>query len=183
MNVVVIPEDYPNDRHMLRPVFDRLFKSIGRSAVSVTISSFRLRGISNALRSDNLAMVIALYPMADMFILCVDRDCNINRRDRLNQIEEEFGASFIAVNAWEEVETWLLSALDIPSDWRWADVRSECDVKERYFKPFAALRGLTDTAGGGRKILGEEASRRISAIRQKCPEDFDVLARRLENIG
>jgi hypothetical protein len=36
--------------------------------------------------------------------------------------------------------------------------------------------------GGGREILGEKASRRINAIRQKCPEDFDALARRLENL-
>ena len=28
--------------------------------------------------------------------------------------------------------------------------------------------------------LGEQAARRIEAIRQKCPEDFDALARRLE---
>ena len=33
---------------------------------------------------------------------------------------------------------------------------------------------------GGRQALGEEASHRLSAIRQKCPEDFDALARRLE---
>ena len=34
--------------------------------------------------------------------------------------------------------------------------------------------------GGGRRPLGEEAARRIDAIRRKCPEDFDALARRLE---
>ena len=44
----------------------------------------------------------------------------------------------------------------------------------------AARRGLVDTDGGGRRVLGAEASRRIRAIRQKCPEDFDSLARRLE---
>ncbi len=182
MNVVVIPEDYPNDRHILRPIFDRLFTAIGRANTSVIISSFRLRGVSNALRSETLARVIARYPMADLFILCVDRDCNVNRRDRLDQIEEEFGAMFMAVNAWEEIETWVLAGLDTPSDWRWTDVRSECDVKESYFIPLAHQRGLTRTAGRGRKILGEEASRNIRAIRQKCPEDFDALAWRLENL-
>ena len=28
--------------------------------------------------------------MDDLFILCVDRDCNENRRDRLDQLEKEF---------------------------------------------------------------------------------------------
>ena len=28
--------------------------------------------------------------------------------------------------------------------------------------------------------MGEEASRRIQAIRQKCREDFDALAQRIE---
>ena len=68
----------------------------------------------------------------------------------------------------------------MPGDWRWADVRADVDVKERYFEPLAAQRGLAGSEDGGRKILGEEASRRIPAIRRKCPEDSDALARRLE---
>ena len=55
-------------------------------------------------------------------------------------------------------------------------------VKETYFEPFAERRGLSESPGRGRKVLGEEASRRIAAIRQKCPEDFDALARRLEAV-
>ena len=43
-----------------------------------------------------------------------------------------------------------------------------------------AQRGLDGTTGGGRKALGDEASRKINTIRQKCPEDFESLAKRLE---
>ena len=85
---------------------------------------------------------------------------------------------FPAENAWEEIETWVLAALDLPSKWKWTDVRAEVDVKELYFEKLADMRGLLRISR--RKILGEEASRRIPAIRQKCPEDFDSLARRLE---
>ena len=56
---------------------------------------------------------------------------------------------------------------------RWSQVRAEVSVKERYFDVLARLRGVADGPGGGRKRLGEEASHRIGAIRQKCPEDFD----------
>ena len=120
--------------------------------------------------------------MHDVFILCVDRDCNLNRRNRLDQLEEKFGAHFVAVDAREELETWVLAGLDLPSRWDWSEVRSECDVKEAYFEPLADQLGVSDGLGGGREILGEMASRNVPAIRQKCPEDFDALARRLESL-
>ena len=47
-------------------------------------------------------------------------------------------------------------------------------------KPKTYQRGVSNLPGGGRKPLGEEAAQRITAIRQKCPDDFDHLARRLE---
>lgn len=47
-------------------------------------------------------------------------------------------------------------------------------------KPKTYQRGVSNLPGGGRKTLAEEAAQRITAIRQKCPDDFDHLARRLE---
>ena len=121
--------------------------------------------------------------MVDIFILCVDRDGDANRRQRLDQIEAEFSCiqTFFAENAWEELETWILAGLGLPGDWRWNDVRAEIRVKERYFRPLVTQRSLSDEPGGGRKTLAEGASHQIDAIRQKCAEDFDALAQRLEN--
>ena len=104
------------------------------------------------------------------------------RRQRLNEIEAEFGNTFFAENAWEEIETWVLAGLNLPTGWSWEDVRAERDVKEVYFELLAAERGLSDAPGGGRKTLGGEAARRIGVIRQKCPDDFDALAQRLEAV-
>ena len=122
--------------------------------------------------------------MTHVFILCIDRDGDVNRRQRLDSIEWEFGSGqiflFLAENAWEELETWVLAGLELPADWNWRTVRAEVHVKERYFEPLAARRNLSDAPGGGRKPLAEEASRSVRAIRQKCPEDFDALAMRLE---
>ena len=100
----------------------------------------------------------------------------------MDQIEDEFRNDriFLAENAWEEIETWALAGLNLPREWRWADVRAAVDVKERYFKVLAEERGVADGPGGGRKALGEEAARRIDAIRLKCPDDFDGLAQRIE---
>ncbi len=118
----------------------------------------------------------------ELFILCVDRDGDRQRRSKLDAIEKEFRqeSSFFAENAWEELETWVLAGLTLPKEWKWTEVRAEVSVKERYFDTLVARRGIADGPGGGRKVLGEEAARNIAAIRQKCPEDFDALARRLE---
>lgn len=122
--------------------------------------------------------------MTDIFILCVDRDGDVGRRVRLDEIESTFqdGAAFLAANAWEELETWVLAGLDLPVQWKWADVRAEINVKETYFEELVRRRGLVDDPGGGRRGLGDEAARRIPAIRAKCREDFDHLAVRLETI-
>ena len=120
--------------------------------------------------------------MAHVVVLCVDRDGNRGRHLRLREIERGFGTDrpFLAENAWEELETWVLAGLTLPVGWRWADVRAEVHVKERYFEPLARQLGVWNDRDGGRKELGPEAARRIDAIRRKCPEDFDRLARRLE---
>ena len=184
MKVMIIPEDFRNDQYILRPLFDRLFKRIGAASVEVLICQDPLLGgIGEALKLERLAEIVEQNQgRIDVFILCVDRDGVLGRRQRLDQIEAEFQGNcvFFAVNAWEEIETWVLAGLDLPGNWRWADVRAEVQVKERYFELLAARRGLDNTDDGGRKALGEEASRRIRAIRQKCPEDFDSLALRLE---
>ena len=135
------------------------------------------------MKSDRIREIVERYKgMMDIFILCVDRDGKEGRRQRLDQIEEEFGDGrvFLAANAWEELETWVLAGQDLPSHWNWKTVRAEVQVKERYFEPLVEQRNLSDKLGGGREPLAEEASRRIDAIRQKCPEDFDALAQRLE---
>ena len=184
MNIVVIPEDFRKDQYILKPLFTKLLQSIGVSVADVWICQDPLiGGIGEALKSERLTQIVERRRgWADIFILCVDRDGVAGRRQRLDQIETEFQGRciFVAENAWEEIETWVLAGLTLPREWRWADVRAEVDVKERYFEPLAAQRNLTQTIGGGRKILGEESSRNIRDIRRKCPEDFDALARRLE---
>ena len=181
MRVLLIPEDFRNDQYILKPIFERLCRDIGRSSLRVEVClDPLLGGVTEALKSDRLQEIVDQYPMIDIFILCVDRDGVVGRRQRLDQIEAEFGDAFIAENAWEEIETWVLAGLTLPTDLSWPAVRAEVHVKETYFEPFAAQRGLSDAPGGGRKELGEEAARKIDEIRQKCPEDFDSLALRLE---
>ena len=185
MNVLIIPEDFRKDQYILKPLFSRLFRDIGKPRVKVRICRDPLLGgVEEALKSERMSEVVRKHAgMTDIFVLCVDRDGDVNRRQRLDRIESEFEQEqvFLAENAWEELETWVLAGLEnLPAQWTWKDVRAEVQVKETYFEPLVVRRNLSDAPGGGRKFLGEEASHRIGAIRQKCPDDFDVLAKRLE---
>ena len=184
MNVLIIPEDFRKDQYLLKPLFSRLFRSIGKSRVRVSVCRDPLLGgFREALKSERIAEVVRRHRgMTDIFVLIIDRDGDTNRRQSLDRLEEHFGREqvFLAENAWEEIETWVLAGLDLPSDWRWAEIRAEIHVKEQYFERVVVERGLSDAPGGGRKLLGEEASRRVGAIRQKCSEDFDALAARVE---
>ncbi len=184
MRVLVIPEDFRKDQYILKPILNRLFETIGRRRARIRVCQDPLLGgIGEATKSERVAEIVERYEaMTDVFVLCVDRDGNEGRRQRLDQLEQDFGDGrvFIAENAWEELETWVLAGVDLPTDWSWTDVRAEVQVKERYFDVLVRQRGLGDHPGGGRKPLAEEASRRVDAIRQKCPEDFDALARHIE---
>ena len=184
MRVLIIPEDSRRDKDILKPLFESLFKSIGKPRTRVQVCENPvLGGVVEALKSERITEIVNDNEgMTDIFILCVDRDGNAGRRQRLNSLEGEFGAkrTFFAENAWEELETWVLAGLDLPAGWNWQSVRAEIQVKETYFKPLVDERNLSRAPGGGRKPLAEEAARRVGVIRQKCPEDFDALARRLE---
>ena len=133
MNVLIIPEDFRNDQYILRPLFQRLFRSLNRTATVTVCTDPLLGGVSEALKSERLAEIIEQYDgMTDLFILCVDRDGDTSRRTRLDQIEQEFGIPlrrFLAENAWEELESWVLAGLDLPDGWRWTEVRREVSVK------------------------------------------------------
>ena len=183
MRVLVIPEDFRNDQYILKQLILGLFRTVRKRSVKVKVCQDPLLGgVNEALKSERIAEVVEQHEgMTDVFVLCVDRDGDEGRRQRLDQLETQFGNArpFLAENAWEELETWVLAGLNLPANWSWKEVRAEVDVKEQYFEPLAAQRGLSDSPGGGRKVLGEQAARRIDAIRQKCPEDFDSLAQRL----
>lgn len=186
MRILVIPEDFRKDQYILKPVIQRLLQSLGKPKSRVAVCQDPLLGgIGEAMKEERLAEIVDRYRgMTDLFLLCVDRDGETARRRQLNRLEKHFRSvgAFFAVNAWEELETWVLAGLKLPRNWNWQEVRAEVSVKEMYFDKLALARGVANRPGGGRKTLGEEASRRIDVIRQKCPEDFNALANRIEDV-
>lgn len=164
-----------------------MFAALGKPNAHIQVCTRPLlRGVSQALDKDRLAEIFEEYQgMVDLFLLCVDRDCETGRRAGLDEREswarETHQRVLIAENAWQELEVWVLAGLDLPQDWVWTAVRAECDPKEVYFAPVAAQRDMVDTPGAGRKLLAAEAARRYPRIKQLCPEDIAVLETRLRD--
>jgi hypothetical protein len=187
MNVFVIPEDFRNDQFILQPLIKAMIADLGAPKAKVVICRDPLLGgITEALKFENLEGIVRRYRgMVDLFILCVDRDGDPNRRAALDGLERRIGGSleggraFFAEHAWQEIEVWVLAGHDLPAEWVWAEIRSEHNPKERYFEPFARSQNVSDGPGGGRKALADAAARRLSRICQLCREDFAALRNRI----
>lgn len=181
MNVFVIPEDFRQDQYILRPLIQAMLKSINKKArVDICLNPL-LGGIDQALKWDRIAKIIEQYRWTvDLFILCVDRDGNPNRRQVLDNLEQQATTmlsadkQFLAENAWQEIEVWVLAGHSLPSTWDWQTLRAEIHPKELYFLPFAEQRNLLNEPGQGRKTLAQEAAKQYGRIRQLCPEIKDL---------
>ncbi len=183
--ILIIPEDFRKDQYMLKPIIQALLDYLGRPTAKVVVCQDPLLGgISAALKKEKLAEIFEVYAgMVDLFLLCVDRDCETSRVAKLQErerwAEREYGCSLIATNAWQEIEVWVLAGHNLLPEWSWQTVRAECNPKEHYFEPLVEQRELINTPAAGRKILAEEAARHYARIRRLCPEDILPLEDRV----
>jgi len=189
LNVLVIPEDFVKDQYVVKPVVKAMLQALGRPQAKVRVCMDpRLRGVDEAMNADKLKTIVGRYPMVDVFLLLVDRDGREGRRAGLDRREEQVGEVlgegkvFLGENAWQEVEIWALAGCgDLPSDWAWQDVRAEVNLKETYFDPYVASKGLVNRPGQGRKALGIQAAGNYRRLRSRCPEDIENLEGRLRD--
>lgn len=187
MNVLIIPEDFRQDQYVLKPIVTAMLASLGKPRANVRVCRDPLlHGISQALTWSYIQDILERYRgMTDLFLLCVDRDCEPTRRTALDNLERQakdllgISACLLGENAWQEIEVWILAGHDLPSEWSWRKIREHRDPKEAYFAPFAKQRGVELGLGGGRKVLAEEAARRYDRLRRLCLEDLINLETKL----
>ena len=124
--------------------------------------------------------------MFHLYLLCVDRDGDVNRQAVLDSLEIQARTlfiardrAFLAEHAWQEIEVWLLAGHDLPRKWVWKAIRDEPHPKERYYRPFAKSRGVLDLPGEGRDKLAQEAGLHYDQIRGRCKEDIQRLEIRI----
>ena len=184
-NVMIIPEDFRDDQYILKPIIEKMFEVVGKPRARVLMCMELLGGYSEAVKRERIQEIIDDYPLIDLFLLIVDRDGDANRYLTLERIEDEskkilpLPRMLLAEHAWQEIEVWALAGQDLPSDWRWQDIRAERDPKEHYFQPFAESRNLTDRPGKGRMTLGKEAALNYTRVRSRCTEDIVRLEDRI----
>lgn len=187
MNVLVIAEDYRLDQYILKPLVEAMMKAAGKPRARVEMCrNPMLRGLPQVLNWDHLQEVTEVNPLADMYLLIVDRDKEAGRQEQLQALEAKAREvlpaekTLLAVGAQQEVEAWLLAGHKLPRAWSWRAIREERDVKEHYYQPFAEQREVSARLGRGRKVLGEEAARNYNRVRQLCPEvaELDERIRR-----
>lgn len=187
MKVLVIPEDFRKDQYMLKPIITAMMTNLGKPRAKIMICQDPLLGgINEALKWDNIQSIIKQYPMVDLFLLCVDRDGKSGRKKALDKLEEQASSIleknklFLAENAWQEIEVWVLAGQNLPKDYNWQNIRQEIHPKENYFLPFAQQQNLLEAPGEGRKALAEHAAGKYKRISQLCPEDVANLENRIK---
>ena len=188
MKVLILCEDHTKDQYILRPIIQAMLADIGKPRAIVRVCTRpRMRGIRQILNQDNLRLIIRRYDV-DLFLLCVDRDGKETRRAALDDRETlakkdlRPGRHFLAENAWQEIEVWLLAGHELPKKWQWKEIRAERDPKETYYKPFAIQEGVWEERDQGRKTLAEKAASNYSRIRRRCPEDIGQLEKRIKSL-
>ena len=86
--VLVIPEDFTKDEHILKPLAERILQDLGKPNAKVGVCRDpNFGGIGEALKIKRLRKVIARYRTFDLFILLVDRDGETGRETAVGQIE------------------------------------------------------------------------------------------------
>ncbi len=68
MRVLIIPEDFRKDQYILKPIFERLFRAIGRPRAHIEVCQEPLLGgVDEALKSDRISEIVSFYPMTGVF--------------------------------------------------------------------------------------------------------------------
>ena len=189
MNVLIIAEDFRKDQFILLPIISAMFAKLGKKVNVRMLTDPLLGGIEKAMNRQQLRKIVEIYKWkVDLFLLCVDRDAEESRRQTLDGLEQHLNTltcapkCLIAENAWQELEVWVLAGHDLPAEWSCQEIRRERDPKERYFDKVVENRRLQDDPGGGRKTLAFEAARKYRRILSRCPEDVQILERRIERL-
>lgn len=189
LNVLVVPEDFTKDEHILQPLVEKVVEECGRKARVRVCRDPNFQGVEGALDLDRLRIeVVDRYPMVDWFLLIVDRDGKTGREDAAARIEAELGKvlptndrRFVTTLAYQEVEALLLAGHELPAEWSWQELRADPDVENTFFKRFVALRGTGTSRYEGRKKLMAEAIKNWSRIKSRCPEDIGKLIEKLKS--
>lgn len=178
MRVLIIPEDPTLDQHVVKPILEKIFADLGRSARIDVLMDPHISGAAQALNRELVAEVVLDHPMVDLFVLVVDRDCDRQTHEaKARTRESEHPTRLIAALAWQEIEVWALAPHRVELKTSWTEIRAHCDPKEAYFDAFIQQKQWLATVGKGRKRAMRDLGSSWRGMLTVCPELADLKAR------
>lgn len=190
-NVLVIPEDFTKDEHILLPFVRKVLSDTGKPNAMVRVCRDpNFQGFSGALDYQRVREeVILRYPMVNLFLLLVDRDGRPGRDvavvNLANQVRADLRPDqhFLSVTARQEVEIFPIAGHDLSSGWSWPAIRQDSDVKDTYFRRLAEREKTVQLPHQGRKKLMAAAMKKWSRIKSRCPEETTGLTQAIQELS
>ena len=107
--------------YVLKPIIAAMMKAVGKPHAYVEVCKDpRFRGTSQALKWEFIQQALSRQRgYVPPVPICVDRDGDANRQVVLDYLEKQAktimgeGRAFLAENAWQEVEVWVLMGHDL----------------------------------------------------------------------
>ena len=160
-NVLVIPEDFTKDEHILLPLVRKVLADAGKPKAIVQVCRDpNFQGIDGAMDETRIREeVIARYRMVNLFLLMVDRDAKPGRDAAVATLQTSVqnalaaNQSFLGLTARQEVEIFPIAGHDLSPGWSWPVIRADGDVKNTYFIQLAEREKVTQFPHQGRKKL------------------------------
>jgi len=187
--VLVIPEDFTKDEHILKPLVEKVLSDAGRAKAIVEVCrNPNFQGISECLKVARLRdEVVQRYPMVDLFLLFVDRDGKESRGTALTHVADELephlgGRTFLTEMARQEMEIFPVAGHVLSEGWNWNEIRNDENVKNTWFAELAEREGAAHLPHQGRKKLMAAAMKNWNRICQRCPEETTQLANRIKKL-
>jgi hypothetical protein len=178
VKVLIIPEDPTLDRHVLKPVVERIFQEIGKQARVDMLEDPHLTGVDQALNPATIAQIVEDNPMEDLFLVIVDRDCDrFHNSGAAARLEENHRDKLIACLAHQEAEVWMLALHRDEIGVSFREVRAECDPKERFARPFLERMSWSGLVGRGYKRAMRDMAGQWRGLVAVCPEIGDLQQR------
>jgi hypothetical protein len=169
VKVLIVLEDPTLDKHVVKPVVEKIFAELSRPARIKVLTDPHMRGASDVF--GQMDEVVELYPMVDLFVVVMDRDCDRDGHEaKLASLLDRHPDKAVGCLAVQEVEVWMLAIQDsLPAPIR--EIRDECDPKEAFAEPWLIDQGYSGAdVGRGRKAAMRALATNYRRLRSRCPE-------------
>jgi hypothetical protein len=183
--VAIACEDHTLDQFVVRPVVSAMLAALGKSKARVqVITSPRLHGFDDLVRQ--VCDLVARWgAVSDLVIIAADTDCDDGELRPRNKPQSLHGAladchshseRAIAVFARQEIEVWSLWGVRVDLGAAWADVRTDCDPKERFFEPLLTEDDQRRPDRGRTRLTTRSLEAGWQSLKGGCPELAELEA-------